>query len=244
MKLEALGSIPRDLPRNHDLAGGIRNRQIVYEILSDDEQLNIMSAEDLMRSHRRTRGRSDEDLGHDEILGEHQKGGDGNHQLRPLPKRRKMPPASQPELQVPQSAQTAVKIWIDDAGDIQTDGAGRDQDNGWQRLKGIWKGQVEMMNDKNENLDYSTVDLKSGCLHAVGAGPAAHFWTKNSPGQFACRTCANTGRLCFVRIGGRLEALPLPALSEREVDRIDNIFVVKEGSKSQVSRRYPGIWSD
>ena len=201
-----------------------------------------MSAGDLIRSHRRNRGRSEEDLDHEEIPRDQQRYGAGGKQLHPRRKRLKLTPDSQLEMRPAHRAQTAIKIWIDDTGELQTDRIGSDQDYGWQRLKEIWKDQVEKMNNKNPDLEYLTVDLRSKCLYSVGIGMTVHFWTKSSAGKYTCRICANTGRLCFVRIGGRLEALPLPALSEHKIERIDDVFVVREDAQSTVSRRYPEIW--
>lgn len=225
-------------------SNGIRNRQVVCEILSDDEQLDTINARDLVHSHMRDRGRFEEITGYDEILADHKEGENGNYQQQPPRKRLKTPLRSDPTTLPTNRSLTAIKIWIDDAREIQTDGTGSDQDDGWQRLQEIWKGQVEKMNIKNPGLEYLTVDLRSKCLHSVGTGPTAHFGTKSREGQFTCRMCANTGRLCFVRIGGRLEALPLPALSEHQIDRIDDILVVKEDAPATVSRHYPEIWSD
>jgi hypothetical protein len=84
-----------------------------------------------------------------------------------------------------------------------------------------------------------TADPRSNkrCLYAEAKGPRECTWTKKSPGQFTCQQCANSQRICFVRVGRRLEALPLPALREHRVGGIDEIFV----SKKPVSRRHLGI---
>jgi hypothetical protein len=137
-------------------------------------------------------------------------------------------------------SRTPVKIWLDDTGALHTDATISLQDARWQRLKQIWRGQVEIMREQTP--DYLTVDLESGrwCLFAVAKEPMAQIWTKESPGQFACRKCANSQRICFARVGGRLEALPLPALTEHRVGGINEIFV----SKKPVSRRHPGVWPE
>jgi hypothetical protein len=217
--------------------------RVIYEISSEDEdgQGSTVHDVDLNISARREDDGSYRDV--DEISEDHEE----DEEFQPRPTRatkrlRRSSSSSSSHIEMPPTlrSRTAVKIWLDDTGVLHTDASISLQDPGWQRLKEIWRNQVAEMMKKTRN--YLTVDLKSNrwCLFSLAHGPRPQLWTKKSPGHFACRQCANSQRLCFVRVGGRLEALSLPALTEHRVSGIDEIFV----SKKPVSRRHPGIWPE
>jgi hypothetical protein len=216
------------------------NHQIVYEISSDDgdgEENTHVSI-----SERREDDGFYGDV--DEILEDYEE--DEESQPRPtrVTKRlRRSSISSSSHVEMPPTlrSRTAVKIWLDDTGVLHTDATISLQDPGWQRLKEIWRSHVQII--RQQTPDYLTADLRSNkrCLYAEAKGPRECTWMKKSPGQFTCRQCANSQRLCFVRVGGRLEALALPALTEHRVGRIDDVFVTKESVKG-VSRHHPGIW--
>jgi hypothetical protein len=221
---------PRDATRHG-------NPPIVYEILSDDE--DGQESTDFNISERREDDESYRDV--DEILEDCEE--DEESQPRPTRARKRLrrssnSSSSHTEMPPTLRPRTAVKIWLDDTGALHTDANISLQDPGWQRLEEIWRNQVVEMMKKSR--DYLTADLRSNkrCLYAEAKGPRDCIWTKKSPGHFACRECANSQRVCLVRVGERLEALPLPVLTEHRVGEIDDVFV----SKKPVSRRHPGIW--
>jgi hypothetical protein len=225
---------PRDATRHG-------NPPIVYEILRDDE--DGQESTDLNISERREDDEPYRDV--DEILEDCEE--DEESQPRPTRARKRLrrssnSSSSHTEMPPTLRPRTAVKIWLDDTGALHTDATISLQDPGWQRLKEIWRNQVEDMMKKTP--DYLTINLKSNrwCLYAEAKGPRECIWTKKSPGQFTCRQCANSQRICFVRVGGRLEALPLPALTEHSVDGIDDIFVTKDLMKNITRGMFPKSW--
>lgn len=71
-----------------------------------------------------------------------------------------------------------------------------------ERKKKGWKAYVwrEAILQPTNQCAFSSVDDEGGC-----------FWTKASACDYACRRCANAGRLCFRQHAGELWLLPLPA---------------------------------
>lgn len=128
------------------------------------------------------------------------------------------------------------KIWVTLHQDLNTDAS--EKGRAWDRIQDVWARQVEGMVERCP--DWDSLDLKKKCLRCVAFGPTLQTWTNDRPGDFACRGCANTGKLCIVEKAGQLEVLPLPPLQDHKVKTLEDVFLCHN---NMVSRRNPGVWA-
>jgi hypothetical protein len=136
------------------------NPRIIYEISSGDEDEQEDNVHDVYPniSERREDVRSYRDV--DGISEDYEE----DQEFQPQPTRatkrlRRSSSSSSSHIEMPPTlrSRTPVKIWLDDTGALHTDATISLQDARWQRLKQIWRGQVEIMREQTP--DYLTVDL-------------------------------------------------------------------------------------
>jgi len=128
------------------------------------------------------------------------------------------------------------KIWVTRHHDLNTDAS--EKGRAWDRIQDVWRRQIEEMEERCE--DWDSLELKKKCLRCVAVGSTAQTWTKGNPGEYACRGCANTGKLCIVEKAGELEVLPLPPLQDHKVKTLEDVFLCHN---NMISRRNPGVWA-
>jgi hypothetical protein len=124
------------------------NPRIIYEISSgdEDEQEDNVHDVNLNISERREDGGSYRDV--DNISEDYEE--DQEFQTRPTRatkrlRRSSISSSSHVEMPPTLRSRTAVKIWLNDTGVLHTDATISLQDPGWQRLKEIWRSQVQIM---------------------------------------------------------------------------------------------------
>lgn len=139
-------------------------------------------------------------------------------------------------------------VWLDNNGDLQTDHPYKDDDDAWEELTAAWALQKEeFINEAEENeVDWLSLDLhkhSSRCLRTA-LFPRTHRWTKANPGEYACRGCTNTQKICFGQLNGRFVALPLPNEAIRKDDPTIMQFYI--AVRSRVTRSYHcgNLWED
>jgi len=128
------------------------------------------------------------------------------------------------------------KIWITRNHHLDTDAS--EKGRAWDRIEEAWERQIGEMVERCP--DWASLDLRKKCLRCAAFGPTAQTWTKEKPGEFACRGCANTGKLCMTWKAGRLEVLPLPPLQDHKVETLEDLFLCYN---NMISRRNPGVWA-
>ena len=155
---------------------------------------------------------------------------------QPLQKQRKRRGPTHLEPPQAQRRDHAPKIWVTRHHDLNTDAS--EKGRAWDRIQDVWERQVEEMVERCP--DWDSLDLKKKCLRCVAFGPTLQTWTNDRPGEFACRGCANTGKLCIVERAGQLEILPLPPLQDHKVKTLEDVFLCHN---NMISRRNPGVWA-
>lgn len=94
------------------------------------------------------------------------------------------------------------------------------------------------------NRDWPSITRPSNCVRGiVQKGSSSSVWTVDSPGEFCCKRCFNTQRVClkYNAVNNRLEALPLPKEVRDEDEFGVNWFVAEEGNLSNKGV-YKGLW--
>ncbi|KAG9958980.1 hypothetical protein KCU61_g7906, partial [Aureobasidium melanogenum] len=84
-----------------------------------------------------------------------------------------------------------ITVWVNQDGKLETDS--QVDDLAWGELEAIWADQVLTFNSKDPN--WAFVDLKGKCLKTA-LFPRVQNWTKLDPGEYACRNCTNTRKIC------------------------------------------------
>ncbi|KAG9567261.1 hypothetical protein KCU71_g2546, partial [Aureobasidium melanogenum] len=97
-----------------------------------------------------------------------------------------------------------ITVWVNQDGKLETDS--QVDDLAWGELEAIWADQVLTFNSKDPN--WAFVDLKGKCLKTA-LFPRVQNWTKLDPGEYACRNCTNTRKICVGKKDDGLVALPL-----------------------------------
>ncbi|KAG9526479.1 hypothetical protein KCU93_g5535, partial [Aureobasidium melanogenum] len=133
-----------------------------------------------------------------------------------------------------------VKIMVNQDGDLETDAQVDGQ--AWSELEVAWQVMKRQFDSNSSN--WTSIDLKRKCVWGtVVSAPTTHYWTREQPGNFACRSCANKRRICVGQVDGTLQLLPLPPLpfsARHEASGLLGDYVVKE---EHVSRRSSSVWS-
>lgn len=91
------------------------------------------------------------------------------------------------------------------------------------------------------NPQWPSLTHPTNCIRGVVAKQSTP-WTVDSPGEFCCKRCFNTQRVClkFNAVSNRLEALPLPEEVRGEEFGV-GWFVAEEGNMSNKGH-FKGLW--
>ncbi|KAI5206807.1 hypothetical protein E4T39_02338 [Aureobasidium subglaciale] len=97
------------------------------------------------------------------------------------------------ETNAPSAATPTIYLSAEDQ-DLEID----EEDPAWktdgQRLREAWKKQLEEFNEKNS--EWTTKVTTAGCVRSALWNQGRCYLTKEGGGDYACRTCWNTGHFC------------------------------------------------
>ncbi|KAH0361195.1 hypothetical protein KCU65_g8877, partial [Aureobasidium melanogenum] len=136
-------------------------------------------------------------------------------------------------------ADEKITVRVNQDGELETDSEVDDQ--AWIELEDTWQDIKQQFDSKPAN--WTSIDLKEKCVWgAVVSAPTSHYWTRDQPGNFACRSCANTRRICVGWIGGILQLLPLPPVPDSARHTVTNLVSNFVAEEEHISRRARPVW--
>ncbi|TIA27739.1 hypothetical protein D6C79_10529, partial [Aureobasidium pullulans] len=185
--------------------------------------------EDEPDQHELLEDEDNKPISDDDSEGSAQSDGSRQHRKRPS----STPPAEEPPAR---RSRQGLRVWVNEDGDLATN-VGVDGNEAWEEMSEIWMANRKEYGESR--FDWETVDCTKKCLKTV-LFPRGQIWTVQSPGQYACRPCANMQRLCLVRREGRLEALPLPPEAVVELPTLLQRYIP---DIEKISIKVPaGVW--
>ncbi|KAG9605179.1 hypothetical protein KCU77_g1041, partial [Aureobasidium melanogenum] len=111
----------------------------------------------------------------------------------------------------------------------------------WSELEDAWQDMKRQFDSKSSN--WTSIDLRSKCVWGtVVSAPTTHYWTREQPGNFACRSCANKTRICVGWVGESLQLLPLPPVPESAKHTVTNLVSSFVAETENISRRALQVW--
>jgi hypothetical protein len=94
-----------------------------------------------------------------------------------------------------------------------------------------------------KNRHWHSIAHPTNCVRGV-VQRGASVWTEDSPGEYCCKRCFNTQRVClkYNLESGRLEALPLPEEVRAEGEEFGLGWFVAEEVNLSTNSDYKGVW--
>ncbi|KAG9658692.1 hypothetical protein KCU64_g4356, partial [Aureobasidium melanogenum] len=119
-----------------------------------------------------------------------------------------------------EEADEKITVRVNQDGNLESDSELDGQ--AWSELEDAWQAVKRQFDRKSSS--WASIDLKKRCVWSiVVSAPTTHYWTREQPGNFACRSCANKRRICVGWVGGRLQLLPLPPVPESAKHTVTNL---------------------
>lgn len=138
-----------------------------------------------------------------------------------------------------EEADKKITVRVNQDGELETDSHVDGQ--AWIEFEEAWQDIKRQFDSKSGN--WTSADLKEKCVWgAVVSAPTSHYWTRDQPGKFACRSCANTRRICVGRIDGSLQLLPLPPVPESARHTVTDLISKFVAEEDHISRRARPVW--
>ncbi|KAH0020150.1 hypothetical protein KCU78_g6558, partial [Aureobasidium melanogenum] len=138
-----------------------------------------------------------------------------------------------------EEADEKIRIRVNQDGNLESDSELDVQ--AWSELEDAWQDMKRQFDSKSSN--WTSIDLKRKCVWgAVVSAPTTHYWTREQPGHFACRSCANKTRICVGWVGESLQLLPLPPVPESAKHTVINLVSNFVAETENISRRALQVW--
>jgi hypothetical protein len=111
-----------------------------------------------------------------------------------------------------------------------------------------WTSLLTAFNDTStflatKNPHWHSLTHSTNCVRGV-LQRSSSIWTEDSPGEYCCKRCFNTQRVClkYNKKSERLEALPLPEEVRAEGEGFGLGWFVAEGVNLSTKAEYKGLW--
>ncbi|KAG9520844.1 hypothetical protein KCV07_g4031, partial [Aureobasidium melanogenum] len=138
-----------------------------------------------------------------------------------------------------EEADEKITVRVNQDGNLESDSEPDVQ--AWNELEDAWQDMKRQFDSKSSN--WTSIGLKRKCVWgAVVSAPTTHYWTREQPGNFACRSCANKTRICVGWVGESLQLLPLPPVPESAKHTVTNLVSNYVAETENISRRALQVW--